>query len=86
MIDAIEGSPPEQADRLQEILEADTNTDEEVLEALSIIEEAGSIDDARERALELAAQARAEIDRLDFDEETSESLREFTRFVVDRDV
>ncbi|MWV40188.1 polyprenyl synthetase family protein [Natrialba sp. INN-245] len=86
VIDAIEGSPPEQADRLQGILEADTNTDEEVLEALSIIEEAGSIDDARERALELAAQARAEIDRLDLDEETSETLREFTRFVVDRDV
>ncbi|MEY7847968.1 polyprenyl synthetase family protein [Natrarchaeobius sp. A-rgal3] len=85
VIDAIEESPPGRAERLQAILEADTNTDEEVLEALSIIEEAGSIDDARERALELAEQARAEIDGLDLDEETSEKLREFTRFVVDRD-
>ncbi|RQG97243.1 polyprenyl synthetase family protein [Natrarchaeobius chitinivorans] len=86
VIHAIEESPPDRAQRLQEILEANANTDEEVLEALSIIEEAGSIEDARERALELAAQAREEIDGLDFDAETSRKLREFTQFVIDRDV
>ncbi|THE64936.1 polyprenyl synthetase family protein [Salinadaptatus halalkaliphilus] len=86
VIHAIEKSSPEKAERLQEILAADSTTDEEVLEALSIIEEAGSIEYARERALGLAEQARAEIEDLEFDEETTRKLREFTMFVIERDV
>ncbi|GAB3671867.1 polyprenyl synthetase family protein [Halopiger thermotolerans] len=86
VIHALEESDPETAERLREILAADENTDEEVLEALSILEEAGSIDYARERALELAAEARAAIDGLEFDDETDRKLREFTEFVIERDV
>ncbi|RQG87003.1 polyprenyl synthetase family protein [Natrarchaeobius halalkaliphilus] len=86
VIHAIEESAPENALRLEEILEADANTDEEVLEALTIIENAGSIEYARNRALELAAQARTEATELEFDEETTRKLTEFTRFVIDRDV
>ena len=86
VIHAIEESPSDRADRLQEILAADTNTDEEVLEALSIIEAAGSIEYARERALALAAEARDSIADLDLDDESHRKLREFTEFVIDRDV
>ncbi|WP_049924045.1 polyprenyl synthetase family protein [Halopiger djelfimassiliensis] len=85
VIHAIEESPPETAARLETILERDTNTDEEVLEALSILESAGSIEYARERALELAEKARAEIDGLDFDPETTRKLHEFTEFVIERE-
>ncbi|WP_226041274.1 polyprenyl synthetase family protein [Natrinema sp. DC36] len=85
VIHAIEASEPERARRLQAILEADDNTDEEILEALEILEAAGSIEYARERALELAADARAAIDGVDFDAETTRKLEEFTEFVIERD-
>ncbi|SDQ34267.1 polyprenyl synthetase family protein [Natronobacterium texcoconense] len=85
VIHALEESPPEKARRLGELLEADENTDEEVLEALSILEEAGSIEYARERALDLAANARAELDAVAFDDETIQELEAFTTFVIERD-
>ncbi|WP_339105847.1 hypothetical protein [Haloterrigena salinisoli] len=34
---------------------------------------------------ELAAQARAAIDRLEFDAETTRKLHEFTEFVIERE-
>ncbi|WP_306057323.1 polyprenyl synthetase family protein [Natronococcus wangiae] len=86
VIHAIGESDAETTRRLEEILEADENTDEEILEALSILEEAGSIEYARDRALGLAAEARDEIDGLEFDPETARKLEEFTEFVIDRDV
>ncbi len=85
VIHAVGESEPERARRLQDILEADDNTDDEILEALEIIEDAGSVEYARERALELAAEARAAIEGLDFDDETTRKLEEFTEFVIDRD-
>lgn len=85
VIHALAESGPETAARLSALLEADDNTDEEVLEALSIIEDAGSIEYARERALTLAAQARDELETVGFDEETDRKLREFTEFVIERD-
>ncbi|WP_137289738.1 polyprenyl synthetase family protein [Natronorubrum halophilum] len=84
VIHAIQESEPERARRLREILSAETTTDEEISEALSIIEDAGSLAYARDHALELAAQARESIDRLEFDDETTRKLREFTEFVIDR--
>ncbi|QSW98328.1 polyprenyl synthetase family protein [Haloterrigena alkaliphila] len=85
VIHAIEESPPERAERLQAILGADSNTDEEIAEALAIIEDAGSLEYAREFALDLAATAREEIDRLAFDDETTRKLHEFTEFVIERE-
>ncbi|MCU4925012.1 polyprenyl synthetase family protein [Halobacteria archaeon AArc-dxtr1] len=86
VIHAIEESDPADAARLQEILSAETNTDEEVTEALAIIEDAGSIEYARERALELAASARESLEALDLEPEAAQQLAAFTEFVVDRDV
>ncbi|WP_408958998.1 polyprenyl synthetase family protein [Natrinema sp. 74] len=85
VIHAIGESEPERARRLQAILGADDNTDDEILEALEILENAGSVEYARERALELAAEARAAIEGLEFDAETSRKLEEFTEFVIERD-
>ncbi|SEV98603.1 polyprenyl synthetase family protein [Natrinema salifodinae] len=85
VIHALQESDAEQAQRLQEILQADTTADDEVLEALAILEDVGSIEYARERALDLAAEARAAIADLDFDDETAWKLDEFTEFVIERD-
>ena len=86
VIHALEESEPARARRLRTILEADENTDDEITEALSILKETSSIDYARERALELAAEARAAIDGVDFDAETTRKLEAFTEFVIERDV
>ncbi len=85
VIHAIEHSDPETADRLQSILRAERTTDAEIRDALSIIEAAGSVDYARSRALELAAEARGELTGLDIDPDTVEKLEAFTEFVIDRE-
>lgn len=85
VIHAMRTSNPDRARRLQAILEGEDNTDDEIIEALEIIADAGSIEYARERALELAADARAAIDDVDFDAETTRKLEEFTEFVIERD-
>ncbi|MFC7238833.1 polyprenyl synthetase family protein [Saliphagus sp. GCM10025317] len=88
VLHAIENASPDRAGRLEEILETDANTDEEIAEALAIIEAAESIEYARERALEFSEQARGALEDLPVDLETEprEQLLEFTEFVVDRDV
>ncbi|WP_290814111.1 polyprenyl synthetase family protein [Halovivax sp.] len=83
---AIEESDPEDARRLEEIVAADENTDEEIREALTIIEESGSIEYARERALEMADRAREHVDEMDLPDEQVEKLGSFADFVVERDV
>ena len=83
---ALETSDDEDARRLETIIAADENTDDEIADALSIIEASGSIEYARERALELAAIARDHLDELDIDPEADRKLREFTEFVVEREV
>ncbi|MBZ6496196.1 polyprenyl synthetase family protein [Natrinema longum] len=85
VIHAIQESGPDRANRLEEILASEDNTDDEIREALSILEAAGSIEYARERALTLSAQAREAIDGLAFDAETTRKLNEFTEFVIERD-
>ncbi len=88
VIHAMETAEPSEALRLEELLAMETNTDEEVLEALEIIESTGSIEHARDRALEFAAQARQSLDDLDIElePEAKAQLLEFTEFVVERDV
>jgi geranylgeranyl diphosphate synthase type I len=85
-IHAAEHAPPDRVARLEEILWAEENTDAEVLEAVEILGDAGSISYARERALEFAAEARAALDDVDLADTQREQLEAFTRFVVERDV
>jgi geranylgeranyl diphosphate synthase type I len=72
--------------RLEGILAAEENTDEEVREAVEILRSTGAVESARETARELAAEARDHLDRAELDPEGAEQLAEFTRFVVDREV
>jgi geranylgeranyl diphosphate synthase type I len=86
VIRAIRDAPPETAERLEEILGAEENTDEEVVEAVEILHSVGAVEGARETAHDLAAEAREHLDRADLDSESAARLAEFTRFVVDREV
>jgi len=76
---------PDAVARLEEILWADENTDDDILEAIDIMQEAGAVDYARERAHELSARARSRLDDLDLEPEPERQLREFTRFVIERE-
>ena len=85
-IHAVANAPSADATRLQEILAADTNTDEEILEAIDVLQSAGSVEFARETALSLADEAVGYLDDLDLEAEPERDLRGFTEFVVERDV
>jgi geranylgeranyl diphosphate synthase type I len=86
VIHAAENATPADVARLEEILWAEENTDEEILEAIEVLQTVGSLEFARERAQELAARARSHLDGLELAEEPERTLREFTRFVVERDM
>jgi len=77
-------APAEDVARLEEILWADENTDEEIFEAIDIMESVEALSYARERAIELSASAREQLKGLDLESEPETSLREFTRFVIER--
>ena len=81
-----EHAEPEAAARLEEILWADENSDEEVLEAIDIMQSVGAVEYARERATALATSARSHLDGLDLESDAEQHLREFTRFVIEREV
>lgn len=80
-----EHAPPEQVARLEEILWAQENTEAEILEAIEIMQSVDAVEYARGRAEELAASAREHLDDLDLEDEAEADLREFTRFVIERE-
>jgi len=85
VIHAVEHAAPARAARLEEILRAGENSDAEIREAVEILRAAGSVEYARERALDLARSAREQLDGLDLADEPASQLAAFTRFVVERD-
>ncbi|QZA88011.1 polyprenyl synthetase family protein [Salinarchaeum sp. IM2453] len=84
-IHAVETAPKERARRLQRILAAEENTNEEIIEAIDILQETDSIAYAKDIALDLAAEAREHIHGLDLQPEPKDQLLEFTEFVVKRE-
>jgi geranylgeranyl diphosphate synthase type I len=84
-IHAAEHAPPERTARLEELLWADENTEADIGEVIDIFREAGSIAYARERALDIAAEARDHLTELDIEDESAAQLADFTRFVIERD-
>ena len=84
VIYAVQHASPEEAARLEEILWADQNTDEEIMAAIEIMQNVGAVEYANERAAELSASARSHLDDLDLDPEPESHMREFTRFVIER--
>jgi geranylgeranyl diphosphate synthase type I len=85
-IHAAENAPPERVARLEEILWADDNTDEAVIEAVEILESAGSIEYARGVAERLSEQSKARLETLELEPEPAAKLAGFADFVVDREV
>ncbi|MFW6436340.1 MAG: polyprenyl synthetase family protein [Halococcoides sp.] len=85
VIHAAEHADPEDVARLEAILWADETTDEEVMEAIEILQSTDSIEYARDRAAEFAASATAHLDDLDLDPDAAEALDAFATYVVDRD-
>jgi geranylgeranyl diphosphate synthase type I len=85
-IHAAEHAPPEAAARLEELLWAEENTDEEVAEAIEILEDAGSVEYARGVAADLAERSKAHLEGLDLEAGPAEKIANFSEFVVDRQV
>jgi geranylgeranyl diphosphate synthase type I len=86
VIHAAEHADPEDVARLEELLWADENTDEEVIEAIDILETAGSIDYARQVAADLSEQSKANLEEVDLEAEPKAKLTTFADFVVEREV
>jgi len=78
-------APAAEVARLEEILWAAENTDEEIIEAIELMQGVGAVKYARERAQDLAESARGHLDDLDLEPEPERHLREFTRFVIERE-
>ncbi|MFT4946914.1 MAG: geranylgeranyl diphosphate synthase type I, partial [Natronomonas sp.] len=80
---AQEASPDDVA-RLEEILWAEDNDEQGIMEAIEIMQSVGAIEYADTRARELSESARSHLDDLELAAEPETHLREFTRFVIER--
>ncbi|MFB6162031.1 MAG: polyprenyl synthetase family protein [Halococcoides sp.] len=85
VIHAAEHADPESVARLEKILWADENTDEEIMTAIDILQEADSVAYARDRAEAFADSATAHLADLDLDPEAATALEDFADYVVERD-
>jgi geranylgeranyl diphosphate synthase type I len=85
-IHAAANAPPTEVARLEELLWAEENTDEEVTEAIGILDSAGSVAYARGVAEELAEGSKAHLESADLRPEPAEKLAGFADFVVEREV
>ena len=85
VIHAMNEAPQRDADRLATILAADDNTDEEILEAIDIIQSVDGIEYARTRATAFATDARHKLRDVSITETRRQQLEAFTTFVIDRD-
>jgi geranylgeranyl diphosphate synthase type I len=84
VIYAAEQAAPEDVARLEEILWAEDNTDDEIMEAIETMQSVDAVEYARSRAEALAASARSHLDDLDLRAGPEQQLRDFTRFVIER--
>ncbi len=81
---AKEASPRDRR-RLEALLAAEDNTDEEILEVIDLYERYESIAYARETASDLADSARAHLDDVDLRPPAASNVEAFTEFVLERD-
>ncbi len=84
VIHALREADPEESERLESTLDAEEVTDEEIRDALALLQETDSVVHARETAEKLATDARSHLEGLDLDPEVQESLNEFTHYVIER--
>ena len=85
VIHAMEHGTADDSERLTEILTKTTNSREEILEAIDIIQSTGSIDYASERARAFAARASSQLEGIGLADHRREELTAFTEYVVERD-
>ncbi len=85
VIHAMEHAPPDRANRLVELLDAEDNDREEIMEAIDIIQSTESVAYARERAEHFASQARSHLEDVPLAPERREQLGAFADFVIERD-
>ncbi len=85
VIHVAEHAPPEDVARLEALLWAEENTDDEVLEAISIMKRTGSVEYARNVAEQLSTQSKAELESVALDPEPEAKLAAFADFVVERE-
>jgi len=83
---AVRNADPADAERLEAILAADDVSDAEAMEAIDIMTAQGSVEYARERALELVDESIDYLDDVPVDDETAADLAAFAEYVVERDV
>jgi geranylgeranyl diphosphate synthase type I len=86
VIHAVKQASEPAAARLREILTADDASDDDVLDAIDILQATDSIEYARERALELAADARGHLHAVAMRDEQADQLAAFTEYVVEREI
>ena len=86
VIHAIEKATEDRANRLRSILATDDPSDDDILEAIEIIEKTESIPYSRRRAEELATEARQALDSIDLVPEPADKLGDFTTFMIERDI
>jgi len=84
-IHAAEHADPEDVARLEELLWSDDVTDDEVLEAIDILESAGSVEYARGVAEDLAEASKAHLADLSLAPDPARKLTAFAEFVVERE-
>jgi geranylgeranyl diphosphate synthase type I len=85
-IHAAEHAPPADVARLEELLWTEETTDEDVLEAIDILETAGSVEYARSVAIELSEASKAHLEAVDLESAAAEQLASFAEFVVNRKI
>jgi geranylgeranyl diphosphate synthase type I len=84
VIHALTTAGPAEAERLQDVLADPDPTDEDVMEAIDIIQETGAVEYSRERAMALASEAREALEPLDLEPEPAGTLAEFPGFMIER--
>jgi geranylgeranyl diphosphate synthase type I len=85
-IHAAEHADPADVARLEGLLWAEDNTDEEVVEAIEILEAAGSVEYAHGVAADLAESSKTHLRDLEMESGPAEKLAGFAEFVVEREV
>ncbi|MFP4624974.1 MAG: polyprenyl synthetase family protein [Natronomonas sp.] len=86
VIHAAENGDPEDVARLESLLWAEENSDEEIMEAVDILESTGSIEYARGVAADLAKEAKIQLDGADLEDGPASKITAFADFVVEREI
>jgi geranylgeranyl diphosphate synthase type I len=76
----------DEKNRLIEILDKEENTEEEILEAIRILEKYNSLDYARKKAREIVEKAWKEAEPLLQENEAKNLLKEFVYYLIERQV